>query len=669
MGLGVPLALLGLALAAVPVLAHLVRRSDVPERRLPTVALLERAIAESRRRVRVNDPLLLALRIALVTLLALAVAAPFVESEVAYGTGGLASVSIVLDDSMSMGRREGEGALFDQARARARDAIAALPEGSEVSVVLAGAPARVLVPRTTARADAARALDDVSAPGARGTDVDGAVSLAARQLAAAAHADRRVLVLSDLALREDQDVPAAPSGVRLDVETFGPALTPNLAIASVDAAEDPTIEGSMSVAVTVRAFGAVADQIEIGIAAGDRMLGRETMSLVDAGGRVTLHVLVPEGVTSAEARILDGGDALPLDDARALSFQPSSSVRVLLVDGDPHPLGQTALGSGGASTRFLAQALALAPEDGPRFTVRRTDVETFLSSDETADVVALADVDVSREDVARRTRAAMDDGAGLLVAGGDHVHGGSTPLADRLAARLVSVTDEARVGLVAAEAALPTRDEGLGRVRVTRALALDAPSDRIALRFADGTPALAIDRAQRSAVLATSLDDAWSDLPLHPGFLATTVELFRALAPEGTMPPGALAPGTLPPLRAPSGTRRLEIAAPDGSIRAFEDGLDLPLDLTALAAPGAYEVRVTDEHGTRALPRASFVIAPPLDESHLERRVAPSDTSAAPASGARTRVQSPLGPWVFALAGLVALLEAWARRARAVPAS
>ncbi|MFO0681322.1 MAG: BatA and WFA domain-containing protein [Sandaracinus sp.] len=664
MGLGVPLALIGLALAAVPVLAHLVRRSDVPERRLPTVALLERAVAESRRRVRVNDPLLLALRIALVTLLALAVAAPFVESEVAYGSGGLASVTIVLDDSMSMGRREGERTLFEDARARARDAIHALPEGAEVSVVLGGAPARVLVPRTTARDEAARALDDVALPGARGTDVEGAMALAARQLAAAAHAERRVLVLSDLALREDEALPSAPSGVRLDVETFGPALTPNLAIASVDAAEDPTIEGSMSVSVTVRAFGADEDHVEIGIATGDRVLARETMSLVDAGGRLTLHVLVPEGVTSAEARILDGGDALPLDDARAFSFEPSSAVRVLLVDGDPHPLGQAALGVGGASTRFVAQALALAPEGGPRFAVRRTDVETFLSSDETADVVALADVDVSREDVARRTRAAMEAGAGLLVAGGDHVHGGSSPLADRLAAHLVSVTGEARVGLSAGEAALPTRDEGLARVQITRALALDAPPERVALRFADGTPALAIDRAQRSAVLATSLDDAWSDLPLHPGFLATAVELFRALAPEGTMPSGALAPGTLPALRAPSGTSRVEIEAPDGSIVAFTDGLEAPIDLGSLASPGAYTVRVTDASGTHPLPRASFVLAAPLDESHLERRLSAGEAGETPATRSRTRVRSPLGPWVFGLAGLVALAEAWARRAR-----
>ncbi len=151
MGLALPLALAGLALAALPVLAHLLRRSDVPSRALPTVALLARAVAESRRRVRIVDPWLLALRIAIVVVLALAVAGPFTEREVAYGSGGLASVAIVLDDSMSMARAEGTATPFEDGVARELEAIDALPEGSEVALVLAGSPPRVATPRSADR--------------------------------------------------------------------------------------------------------------------------------------------------------------------------------------------------------------------------------------------------------------------------------------------------------------------------------------------------------------------------------------------------------------------------------------------------------------------------------------------------------------------------------------
>lgn len=663
MGLALPLALLGLALAGVPVLAHLVRRSDVPTRTLPTVELLARALAESRRRVRVADPLLLAIRVAFVGALALAVSAPFLDRSVAYGTGGLASVAIVIDDSMSMARSVDGAALFTLARARARAAVEALPEGSEVALVLAGRPARTLVPRTTAREDALAALDALADPGARSTDVDGAMDLAVRQLSGAVHADRRVLLLSDLATHEAARE-AAPTGVRFDVEPIGPALTPNLALASVDPAPDPTLEGSLSVAVSVRALGIERDEVTVAVVCLGRELARASVPIVDGAGRAMLHVLAPDATAlAAEARIVDANDALPMDDARAFLLRPSSAPRVLLVDGDPRPLSRRTVAAGGARTRFVAQALALAPSDGPRFVVRRTDVETYVSSDEPADVVALADVDLGREDVERRTRAALDAGAGLLLTGGDHVRGGTGALADRLPARIVGTREVAHVGLFAGPAALRSRDEGLRRVAVTQALVLEpAVADQVALRLDDGSPALVVDRASRTAVLALPLDDGGSDLPLHPGFVALTVELFRLLAPAGAMPDEALPPDALPSLAVPGGTTRVEILTPSGAIVSFEDGLGTTLDLSQLALPGAYSVRSTDATGTHELPRASFVLAPALDESRLERASVEAGPAPAAASPSASHVRTRLAPWIFLLAGLLALVEAATRR-------
>ncbi len=668
MGLALPLALFGLLLAGVPILAHLVRRSDVPTRALPTVELLARAIAESRRRVRIVDPLLLALRIALVAALGIAVTGPYVERSVAYGSGGLASVAIVIDDSMSMARtgEGGAGTLSALARERARAAIEALPEGSEVALVLAGRPARTLAPRSTARRDVLAALEESEDPGARSTDLEGAIALAARQLSGAAHSDRRILVLSDFATQAGETLPSAPSGIRLDLEPIGPAQTPNLTLASVDAAPDPTLEGSLSVAVTVRGFGVSVDHATVAITSGARELARAEVALVDGAGRAMLHILAPDETTAAaEARILDAHDALPMDDARAFLLRPSSALRVLLVDGDPRPLSRRAVAMGGASTRFLAQALALAPSDGPRFIVRRTDVETFASGDEPADVIALADVDVARQDVARRTRAALDAGAGLLVAGGDHVHGGASALADRLPARIVGVSDVARIGLFSGSNPLRSRDEGLARVSITRALSLDATRpDQVALRFDDASPALVIDRDVRTAVLALPLDDAGSDLPLHPGFVALAVELLRALAPVGSMPDEPVAPDALPSLTVPSGTRRVEILTPAGAVLPFDGDAARSIDLSSLTAPGAYGVRVTDATGTHELPRAAFVIAPVLEESRLERGAMGTAESSTPQATSASRIQTRIAPWFFGLAGLLALAEAAARRPR-----
>jgi hypothetical protein len=119
-GLAAPLALLGLAAIALPIIAHLLRRRDVPIRKIATLALLRKADVASRRTVRIVDRTLLAARIALVAIAAVALGAPYVTSALAWGDGRLTSVAIVIDDSMSMSRRAGEGTLLVTAIVRAR---------------------------------------------------------------------------------------------------------------------------------------------------------------------------------------------------------------------------------------------------------------------------------------------------------------------------------------------------------------------------------------------------------------------------------------------------------------------------------------------------------------------------------------------------------------------
>ncbi len=668
MGLVFPLALAGLVLAAIPVLAHLLRQSDVPSRALPTVALLARAVAASRRRVRVVDPWLLALRIALVVVLAVSVAAPFMEREVAFGTGGLASVVVVVDDSMSMSRVERAGTPFEAARARAIEAIGALPEGSEVALVLAGSPARVAVSRTTDRAAVEHVLADLEAPGARGTALEDAVDLAARQLAGAAHSDRRVLLLTDLAGRGNDDTLIPPSNIALAVETVGEESLPNVAIASVDATEDPTLDGALSVAVTIRSFDSDADTAALSIRHDGRVLASTEVALADGGGRATLRVLVPDdGDPTAEARIEVAGDALVLDDARGVLMRPPSATRVLLVDGNAEPLSRRTVGGGGASTRYLAQALSLSPPTLGSIITRRTDVDAFVSGEDSADVVVLADVDLERADVAARVRAMVAVGTGLLVAAGDRVRPGASAMPELLPGRVASTTTAEQVGLVAGPAALASRDQGLSAVRVTRALVIDPtrPED-VALAFADGSPALLIDEARRTAIFALALDDSTSDLPFHAGFVPLVLELVHALSRPGAAPDAAFSPDVAPLLGVEPGTSRLEVVRPDHSIIGLEDdALESPIALSQFTAPGAYRVRVTDAAGTREEIRSAFVVAPPIEESNLRRSTQSSAVVAAAGARATSTVRDSLAPWFFVLAGVLALAEGFVRRSRA----
>ena len=56
-------------------------------------------------------------------------------------------------------------------------------------------------------------------------------------------------------------------------------------------------------------------------------------------------------------------------------------------------------------------------------------------------------------------------------------------------------------------------------------------------------------------------------------------------------------------------------------------------------------------------------LAPTLEESRLERTSEATGPHEATAAAHTSRVRTRLAPWAFAIAGLLALAEAWARRA------
>ena len=112
------LALLGAALAAVPVLVHLLTRR---RRRRVAWGAMEFLLASSRRRqtwLRWSEWLLLALRVAVVLMVGAFLAKPLVPDAFAQWFGGQATTHLVLlDDSFSMAERTATGSAWDRATA------------------------------------------------------------------------------------------------------------------------------------------------------------------------------------------------------------------------------------------------------------------------------------------------------------------------------------------------------------------------------------------------------------------------------------------------------------------------------------------------------------------------------------------------------------------------
>ncbi len=96
-----PWALLGLVAAGIPLLLHLVRRQPPPEQSFPAMRYLSEATRDHRRRLRLEDLLLLITRTVLIAAVVLAAAGPVLSFAVPFGRHAPTALVVILDDSPS----------------------------------------------------------------------------------------------------------------------------------------------------------------------------------------------------------------------------------------------------------------------------------------------------------------------------------------------------------------------------------------------------------------------------------------------------------------------------------------------------------------------------------------------------------------------------------------
>src|SRR3954469_18395627 len=100
-----PLFLAGAALAAVPIVLHLLKREPEARVKFAAVRMLKRAPVEYTEKRHLRELLLLALRITALVLLALAFARPFFASGAALGASGVTVVALDTSYSISTPNR------------------------------------------------------------------------------------------------------------------------------------------------------------------------------------------------------------------------------------------------------------------------------------------------------------------------------------------------------------------------------------------------------------------------------------------------------------------------------------------------------------------------------------------------------------------------------------
>ncbi len=612
----------GAALALVPLIIHLLNRRRHKPMQWAAMRFVVAAHRKVRRRVQMENLLLLLLRMGAVALLALAIARPFTgeSSPLAGMTETRRDLVLIVDGSASMGWREGVETVFERATSRARDIVRELSgaRGDRVLVVLAGGYPRTAPWTTPEQAlSLLDALQVTEEPLDLAAALSEAIAAAEREDSLGARGALEVRLLSDLQRRSflpaelragQEPLSEALDRLReLDVRALvedvsgAPSQPQNLGIASVRPSArvlGPRMPADLRVEVRNHGpspRGGVRVALEVD---GER----RPATIVDVPARGRAEAVFPlvfarAGEHTLVARVEDG-DKLPLDNARALVLAVPPPVRVLLVNGAPGAVIED------DEVGFLRAVLEPPADDGGPLagaapfearTVAPEDLGSLAAEIEAFDVVWMANVENLPTAVVDRLEAWVAAGGALIVSLGDLVDAagwnarawradgsGLLPaeLAGRVAVRSRSegwhrvksfATEHPALSFFADERFQPLLTE----VPVYEFLATRpvASAKVLATLDDDASSPLLVERAYdrgRTFLWTTSIDPAWTRLSESPATLVPLVhELLRyASSREGA--PRNVSVGT--PLVAEVATfpRAAAIVRPDGTRKPLD---------------------------------------------------------------------------------------------------
>ena len=533
------------------------------------------------------------MRLAALTLIVLAFTRPFFERE-DLGTatgGGAREVVVLLDQSYSIGYAD----RWERAQAAAAEAINGLGPGDRGSVVLFSSGAEIAL-RSGAAGERERLIAAVEAaePTAGATRFAPALKVAGSILADSPLPRREVILVSDFQRGgwRGEEGASLPDGATLTpVPITGGAEAPNVAVTAVSLARSTFSNQERVVATAVVANRGTQSLTggQLALEIGGRPIQTERLD-VEAGSSASV-AFEPFTLAASDMRgsVRAGADALVADNVFNFVVSPAQPVRVVVVD----------RGGTGSAALYLTRALAIG--DAPRFetTVRQPDAvsDNDLSG---ASIVVLNDVAVPAA-LGRRLARFVDAGGGLFVALGPRA---TWPQGvDLLPAALEERVDRTR-GDAARIGALeyghpvfePFRaprsgDFAAARIYGYRAVA-PVPSAQVLARFDAGASALLEGQSGTGRVLlwTSTLDLAWSDLPLKPVYLPFVHRAVRHLSAYTEAVPWLTVGQVLDASLGETASR------PVGAVAVTPAGRRVPMDeegsdVLELTEQGFYELR------------------------------------------------------------------------------
>ena len=194
-----PWMLLGLVAAAGPVLLHLLRRRTADRVRWGAWMFILETLQRKRRKLMIEDIVILVLRTLVLVLAALAFARPFFPELRSFGGAGMdKDVALIIDGSASMGLPDASGrSAFDRAVSEARELVRLSPKGTAFSVVLGDRTPMLLTPSPlSSKREVTELLDGLSV-GFDTMDAPRSLAAAGESLSAGNNPAKEVVIFGD----------------------------------------------------------------------------------------------------------------------------------------------------------------------------------------------------------------------------------------------------------------------------------------------------------------------------------------------------------------------------------------------------------------------------------------------------------------------------------------
>ncbi len=566
-----PAILLGLLAVSLPIAIHILSKPRLRRIKWAATKFLLASMQKNRRRVQVEDLILLILRSLLVALLVLTFARPAFLTDQGPQLGGLAAPAvIILDNSASMGQSDGTITRFDQAKKMTDDLLSHLASGSTSAFYLVSDRVKAVIPKPTEDFASLRRAISQAPLSDGGSDLYPALKMAVDLLKTQPGTHREIFVLTDSQqaawkeLGKIRDLQDENKDVSMHILTVGDHGEDNVAVSNIQlAGAVAAVNQPLRCTITVSNWGRQpVTNFPVKLSADNNPPEDEgTIDRIDPGAAKNITLVArfrDPGYHSLTATI--PGDRLPSDDQRSTGLLVLDQIGALVVE------GTTNADFAARDGFFLSHALVPVTSDQvAQYYVKVTvsgPAELDNLTPNQYELVFLSNVAQLTPQASANLKQYVNQGGSLVVFPGPttetNYYNNDPNFSALLPAKLGAVTDATTKGSFGWQTkgyehpivTLWNRPDAgnLGGVRVTKYFPLTlkpaptaatpgaAPTAAsspattnplVVVNYTDGEPAVAEQSVGKGKVIlfSSSATTAWTTLPIQPAFVPLLIKI------------------------------------------------------------------------------------------------------------------------------------------------